>query len=97
MKMLLRLSREALKYKALYVIAILSTLLLTLVNLGAPKVMAEMTGIVSSGVTDVAAGYDFIAYMMSDGSIKVTGGNTNGQAGNGTTSDYVNGATVMFQ
>ncbi|MBP5416939.1 MAG: ABC transporter ATP-binding protein [Clostridiales bacterium] len=52
MKMLLRLSREALKYKALYVIAILSTLLLTLVNLGAPKVMAEMTGIVSSGVTD---------------------------------------------
>ena len=52
MKMLLRLSREALKYRALYVIAILSTLLLTLVNLGAPKVMAEMTGIVSSGVTD---------------------------------------------
>ena len=52
MKMLLRLSREALKYKALYVIAILSTLLLTLVNLAAPKVMSEMTGIVSTGVTD---------------------------------------------
>ncbi|MBR2750616.1 MAG: ABC transporter ATP-binding protein [Clostridiales bacterium] len=52
MKMLLRLSREALKYKALYVIAILSTLLLTLVNLAAPKVMSEMTGIVSAGVTD---------------------------------------------
>ena len=52
MKMLLRLSREALKYRALYVIAIISTLLLTLVNLAAPKVMAEMTGIVSSGVTD---------------------------------------------
>ncbi len=52
MKMLLRLSKEALKYKALYVIAILATLLLTVVNLAAPKVMAEMTGIVSAGVTD---------------------------------------------
>ena len=47
MKMLLRLSKEALKYKALYVIAILATLLLTVVNLAAPKVMAEMTGIVN--------------------------------------------------
>lgn len=52
MKMLLRLSREALKYRALYVIAILATLLLTVVNLAAPKVMAQMTGIVSSGVTE---------------------------------------------
>ena len=52
MKMLLRLSRDALKYKTLYVIAIISTLLLTLVNLAAPKVMAEMTGIVSAGVTE---------------------------------------------
>lgn len=52
---------------------------------------------IGSGVTDVAAGYDFIAYMLSDGSIKVTGSNASGQAGNGTTSDYVNAATVMFQ
>ena len=52
MKMLLRLSREALKYRVLYVLAILSTLLLTFVNLAAPKVMSEMTGIVSAGVTD---------------------------------------------
>lgn len=50
MKMLLRLSREALKYKTLYVIAIMATLMLTLVNLAAPKVMAEMTGIVSGGI-----------------------------------------------
>ena len=51
MKMLLRLSREAVRYKALYVIAILSTLMLTAINLAAPKVLSAMTGIVSNGVT----------------------------------------------
>jgi len=52
MKMLFRLGREAIKYKTLYVIAILATLSLTLVNLTAPKVLSKMTGIVSSGVTE---------------------------------------------
>ena len=52
MKMLLRLSREAIRYKTLYVIAILATLMLTLVNLAAPKVLAEMTGIVSDGMSE---------------------------------------------
>ncbi|MBO6158587.1 MAG: ABC transporter ATP-binding protein [Firmicutes bacterium] len=50
MKLLLRLSREAIRYKNLYIIAILSTLLLTVVNLAAPRVLSRMTGIVSSGV-----------------------------------------------
>ncbi len=50
MKMLWRLSREAIRYRTLYVIAILSTLLLTAVNLAAPKVLASMTGIVERGV-----------------------------------------------
>ncbi|MCR5178050.1 MAG: ABC transporter ATP-binding protein/permease [Lachnospiraceae bacterium] len=50
MKMLWRLSREAIRYRTLYVIAILSTLLLTAVNLTAPKVLASMTGIVERGV-----------------------------------------------
>ncbi|MBQ7678760.1 MAG: ABC transporter ATP-binding protein, partial [Butyrivibrio sp.] len=50
MKMLWRLSREAIRYKALYVIAILATLLLTAVNLAAPRVLSAMTGIVSGGV-----------------------------------------------
>ncbi len=36
MKMLWRLSREAIRYRTLYVIAILATLGLTAVNLGAP-------------------------------------------------------------
>ncbi len=50
MKLLLRLSREAIRYKKLYVIAILSTLCLTGVNLAAPKVLSNMTGIVENGV-----------------------------------------------
>ncbi len=52
MKMLLRLSREAIRYRGLYVIAILSTLMLTVVNLTAPKVLSAMTGIVSGGVDE---------------------------------------------
>ena len=52
MKMLLRLSREAIRYRTLYIIAIMSTLLLTGVNLAAPRVLSAMTGIVSKGVDD---------------------------------------------
>ena len=52
MKMLLRLSREAIRYKALYVIAIISTFALTAVNLTAPKVLSSMTGVVEQGVDD---------------------------------------------
>ena len=37
MKMLWKLSREAIRYKGLYVLAILATLSLTLVNLAAPE------------------------------------------------------------
>ncbi len=51
MKTLLRLSREAIRYKKLYVLAIMSTLCLTGVNLIAPKVLSRMTGIVEEGVT----------------------------------------------
>ena len=52
MKMLWRLSREAVRYRSLYVIAILSTLGLTAVNLAAPKALSAMTGIVERGVDD---------------------------------------------
>ena len=52
MKMLWRLSREAIRYRTLYVIAIISTLLLTGVNLTAPKVLSSMTGIVERGVDE---------------------------------------------
>ena len=52
MKMLWRLSREAIRYKTLYVIAILSTLALTGVNLAAPKALSAMTGVVERGVDE---------------------------------------------
>ncbi len=50
MKLLWRLSREAVRYKNLYIIAILSTLGLTAVNLAAPRVLSAMTGIVEQGM-----------------------------------------------
>ena len=49
---LLRLSREAIRYRKLYTFAILSTLALTAVNLAAPKVLSAMTGIVETGVDE---------------------------------------------
>ncbi|MCR5119173.1 MAG: ABC transporter ATP-binding protein/permease [Lachnospiraceae bacterium] len=52
MKLLWKLSREAVRYRKLYFIAIFSTLMLTLINLIAPKVLSAMTGIVSEGVDE---------------------------------------------
>ncbi len=52
MRMLWRLSREAIRYRSLYIIAILSTMGLTAVNLAAPKALSAMTGIVERGVDE---------------------------------------------
>lgn len=46
MKLLWRLGKEAIKYKGLYIIAILSTFALTVVNLTAPKILSSMTALV---------------------------------------------------
>ncbi len=54
MKTLWKLTKEAARYKGLYVIAILSTFGLTVVNLIAPKVLSAMTGLVETGVDDAA-------------------------------------------
>ena len=54
MKTLWKLTKEAARYKGLYVIAILSTLALTFVNLAAPKVLSSMTGVVERGVDDAS-------------------------------------------
>lgn len=54
MKMLWKLTKEATRYKGLYLLAILSTLLLTGVNLTAPKLLSQMTGIVGAGMSDKA-------------------------------------------
>ena len=51
MKTLWKLSKEALRYKKLYLLAITATLSLTLINLAAPRVLSAMTGIVKDGVT----------------------------------------------
>ena len=51
MKTLWKLSKEALRYKTLYILAILGTLSLTMVNLAAPKVLSAMTAIVKTQVT----------------------------------------------
>lgn len=50
MKTLWKLSKEAIRYRSLYILAIMATLSLTLVNLTAPKVLSEMTAVVKNGV-----------------------------------------------
>ena len=52
MKTLWKLTKEAARYKALYVLAILSTLGLTIVNLTAPKLLSSMTGVVEQGLDE---------------------------------------------
>ena len=50
MKMLWKLTKEAGRYKFLYVIAIMATLGLTAINLTAPKILSAMTGIVEKAL-----------------------------------------------
>lgn len=54
MKMLWKLTKEAARYKGLYLVAILSTVCLTVVNLTAPKLLSAMTGVVEKGVDNTA-------------------------------------------
>ncbi len=51
MKTIFKLTKEAARYKGFYFGAIIATLLLTGVNLAAPKVLSSATGIISDGVT----------------------------------------------
>ena len=54
MKMLWKLTKEAARYKGLYLFAIVSTLCLTAVNLAAPKVLSTMTGVVEKGLENTS-------------------------------------------
>ena len=54
MKTLWKLTKEATRYKGLYVLSILATFGLTIINLTAPKILSSMTGIVGSGVDQEA-------------------------------------------
>ena len=52
MKLLWRLGKEAIKYKTYYIIALISTSILTFLNLFSPRLLSDMTGIVAAGVTE---------------------------------------------
>ena len=52
MRFIMRFAREAVRYRAQYLVAILATFALTLVNLAAPKVLSSMTGLVEAGATE---------------------------------------------
>ena len=50
MKLLFRIMGDAKRFKGLYAIAILSTLLMTVLNLAAPRVLSEITKTLTSGL-----------------------------------------------
>lgn len=52
MKTILRLSKEAARYKGYYAGAILATFCLTLINLIAPRILSKATGLISIGIND---------------------------------------------
>jgi len=51
MKTLLRIAKEAVRYKGWLLLSIFGTLMMTAVNLIAPRIMAGMTGLVAAGMT----------------------------------------------
>lgn len=56
MKVLLRIAKEAKKYRGLLIIAMLSTLSVTALNLTAPMLLRNMVAIVSGGITEQGLG-----------------------------------------
>ena len=54
MQLLWRIAREAKKYRTLLVLGITATLLLTGLNLTAPRLLARMTGMVQRGIADMS-------------------------------------------
>ena len=52
MKVLLRVVKEAKKYKGMFLVSILSTLLLALVNLAGPRLLSMMTALVAEGLSE---------------------------------------------
>lgn len=50
MKLLWKFGSKAIRYKTHYIIAIVSTFILTLLNLAAPKLLSDITGVVKDGV-----------------------------------------------
>ncbi len=50
MKIILKLTKEAARYKAYYVGAILATFMLTVINLTAPRILSKAVGIIGGGI-----------------------------------------------
>ena len=65
--------------------------------LGGAAVGGTAALLVKDGVTDVAAGYAYIAYLDADGVIRVNGSNAEGQAGNGAVSDHVSWSEILIK
>ena len=63
---------------------------------GASATSGSPVKLLSGGVADIAAGYEFSAYLYEDGTIAVQGSNASGQAGNGKAGGSVNMATPLF-
>jgi len=64
MKVLLRIAKEAKKYRGLLIIAMLSTLSVTALNLTAPMLLRDMIGIVSNGITEQGLGEIGVIALM---------------------------------
>lgn len=62
--------------------------------LGGTAVGGTPSLLVKSGAKDVGAGYAYIAYTDDDGKIRVNGSNTEGQAGNGKTTEFEDWSSV---
>ena len=62
--------------------------------LGGTAVGGTPSLLVKSGAKDVGAGYAYIAYTDDDGKIRVNGSNTEGQAGNGKTTEFEEWSSV---
>ncbi|MBR2446855.1 MAG: CotH kinase family protein [Clostridia bacterium] len=63
---------------------------------GASATSGSPVKLLSGGVADIAAGYEFSAYLYEDGTIAVQGSNASGQAGNGKAGGSVNMASPLF-
>ena len=61
MKVLLRVAKEAKRYKGLLILTGISTIMLTVINLIAPRLMANMTRLVSNGLDE--AGLQSVTYI----------------------------------
>ena len=52
MKILWRTAKDTVQYRSLYIVAIISTICLTLLNLIAPRMLTQMTALVAAGVDE---------------------------------------------